>query len=459
MQTPFTSPSGNAIATQPPGPRPIPLFGNAFQMQGKDVLQAYIDLWRRYGDIVHIRFSSLNAYVLAHPEHVHHVMVKNQKNYIKGVGYDTFRLLVGQGLVTSEGALWQQQRRLMQPSFTPTATTRFATMMVDVTQQMLDRWQTAADQGQVLHMDTEMTQLTMSIIGRAMFGIDLSDEMSEVGRAFQEAFAFIPQRNLHPLPLPLTWPLPQHRRFNRNLQIIEQFIAARIAEGRRQPNDDTLLGILLRAKDEETAAPMSAQQLRDEVVTLFFAGFETTARSLTWAWYCLGRYPEVAAKLTAEVDQVLGNRRPVLEDLFKLRYTRMVVDEVLRVYPPTPLLGRQTLEDDVIGGYAIPARSMVIPMPYLVHRHPSAWHDGDRFDPERFAAEAVEQRPKFAYIPFASGPRVCLGNNFALLEMVLALAMVAARYRLELASATELLPEYTGTIRPNHPVMIKISRR
>ena len=443
--------------TKPPGPRGLPVVGSALQMGSRNVLMNYVALQQEYGDIVYVKLGPLNGYILSSPDYVHHVLVKNQKNYIKGIGYDGLRLLVGQGVLTSEGEVWRQQRRLMQPPFTPTAIMQFADMMIEITQRLLDRWEPYADRGEVLTLDAEMLHLTMSIIGRAMFSIDLGKESKEVGAAFEEAFGFIPSRS--GLALPLALPLPAHRRFQANLEIINRFIDERIAEGRRTPGQENLLSMLLRARDEETGQVLSETDLRDEVVTLFFAGFETTARSLTWGWYLLAQHPEVQAKLAAEADQVLQGRAPTIDDLFQLNYTRQVVDETLRLYPPTALLARQNVEADEIGGYSIPPNSMIILVPYLVHRYPGLWPDPERFDPERFTPQASEARPKTAYIPFASGPRVCLGNNFALLEMVYAISMAAGRYRLEMAQDEEIPFELLGTMRPTKPLQVKVQRR
>lgn len=455
----MNSPTPVAIAEQkrPPGPSGIPILGNALQLGGNEMILRHEDLWRQYGDIVYLKLGPLDSFALYHPEFVDHVFVKNQKNYIKGVGYDTFRLLVGQGLVTSDGALWRQQRRLMAPPFTPKAITQFSDMMVEVTQEMLDRWQPFAGTGETLDMDFEMRRLTMSIIGRAMFSIDLGEELTEVGDALEEAFAFIPTRVNAPIPLSI--PLPSHRRFHKDLDVINNFIAERIAEGRRNPDQENLLSILLNATDEETGVGMSEEQLRDEAVTLFFAGFETTARSLTWGWYLLSRAEEVTRQLETESDNVLGGRLPEVDDLFKLDYTRMVVDEVLRLYPPTAVVARQPIEDDEIGGYFIPAGSMITPVPYIVHRHPDFWPDPERFDPDRFLPEAVEARPKYAYVPFASGQRICLGNNFALMEMVYAFAMAADRFRMRPVDDDPIDFEFSGTMRPKRPLVVTLSNR
>jgi cytochrome P450 len=452
-----------------PGPKPLPILGNVLRFgNDKNILFHFIDLWHEYGDVAHVRLGSQHIYVVAEPEHVHHVLVKNPNNYIKGNGYTGFRLLVGQGLVTSDGDLWRNQRRLMQPSFTPKSIVQFFEMMVETTERMLDRWNpspalpvSAEDsmQGGNLHMDAEMMRLTMSIISKAIFGVDLGKEAAEVGEAFHDAFAFVTARTMSAVALPLSVPLPAHRHFKRSLQIIDDFVERQIASGRGQPGGDTLLSILLQARDEETGQRMSERQLRDEVVTLFLAGFETTARSLTWGWYLLSRHPEIQDQLIAEVDTVLGGRRPTVEDLYRLPYTRRVVDETLRLYPPTALLGRQIVADDVIGDYRVQAGAIVMLVPYLTHRLPTMWPDPERFDPERFRPEVAALRPKSAYIPFISGPRICLGNNFALMEMVLAFALTAQRYRLESTTEAEIGVAFRGSACPTAPLYLKLHAR
>ena len=443
-----------------PGPQGLPVVGNMFRFSAdKNILFHFIDLWNEFGDVVHVKIGSLKIFVVANPEHVHHVLVRHATNYIKGNGYGGFRLLVGQGLVTSDGELWRRQRRLMQPTFTPRAIVGFFDMMVATTAQILDRWHEPLRSGRPLCMDDAMAQLTMSVISKAIFGVDLGSGTSGVSEAFQAAFAFVTERTLSGFPLPLRIPLPSHRRFIQNLDLIDSFVEKQIRASRDQPNQASLLATLLRARDPETGQPMSASQVRDEVVTLFLAGFETTARSLTWAWYLLARHPQVMAKLTQEVDQVLAGRLPTLEDLYRLTYTRMVVDEVLRLYPPTALLGRQTVADDMIGGYHISAGSIVMLMPFMTHRHPAVWSHPERFDPERFQPGMADLRPKSSYIPFISGPRVCLGNNFALMEMTLALAMSATRYQLVETNVDEIGFAFRGSTCPTAALHLQLRPR
>ena len=440
-----------AAPRRAPGPRGLPLLGNALAMGG-DSLTYFLNVGERYGDVVGLAAGPLPALVLRHPEHLHHVLVKNQANYKKGLGYDGLRLFLGQGLVTSEGELWRTQRRIMQPSFTPKAITQFFDMMVAVTRQLRERWAAAGDAPLVV--DDEMMALTMSIISRAMFSVDLGTD-SEVGSALRSAFAFIPKRGMSP-GLPLALPVPSHLRFRRAMRTIDAFVAGKVAEARARGGSDDLISMLLAARDEEGGGQMSEAQLHDEVLTLFFAGFETTARSLTWAFYLLGRHPRVAERLQQETRRVLGDRDPALDDLFTLAYTRMIADETLRLYPPTALLARQAVAGDEIGGFAVPPGALIILVPFAAHRHQAIWSEPERFDPDRFAPSAVAARPRYAYLPFASGPRICIGNNFALMEMVVALAMLAPRFSMTPLDDRPLEVRFSGTTCPDRPLVVRL---
>jgi cytochrome P450 len=461
----MATPTGSSVTVfpvlqEPPGPEGLPLVGSIFRINPKrNILFNFIDLWRDFGDLCHVKLGPLHLYLVVKPEHVHHVLVRNPDNYIKGNGYNGFRLLVGQGLVTSDGDLWRQQRRIMQPSFTPRATAQFVDVMVNAIDRTVDRWQDVALTGQPLHIDDEMARLTMSVISQTIFGVDLGAESGVVSQAFHEAFAFVTARTMSAFALPLAWPLPSHRRFRRNRQIIDDFVQSQIAKGRQRDAQDNLLAILLQATDEATGQRMSDEQVRDEVVTLFLAGFETTARSLTWGWYLLDQHPEIVQRLEAEVDGALGKRSPTLADLPALPYTRMVVDEILRLYPPAGMLARQVVAEDVIDGYRIPGNSIVMLIPFMTHRYPGVWENPEAFIPERFAPEAAGQRPKSAYIPFSGGARICLGNHFALAEMVFSYAMLIARYRLHRTSQEPIGYGFHGSICPTSPLLMTAQLR
>lgn len=445
--------STSFMVCNPPGPAGWPIIGSIFRINPKrNILFNFIDLWREFGDLCHVKLGPIHLYLVIKPEHVHHVLVRNPDNYIKGSAYNSFRLLVGQGLVTSDGELWRRQRRLMQPSFTPRATGQFVDLMVNAIECMADRWLDAALIGQPLHIDDEMARLTMSIISQTIFGVDLGQESGAVSRAFHEAFAFVTARTMSAAPFPLSWPLPSHRRFKHNRRTIDDFVQTQIAKGRQRQPQDSLLAILLQARDEETGQPMTDEQVRDEVVTLFLAGFETTARSLTWGWYLLSQQPEVVQRVEAEVDGAFGKRAPTLAELSALPYTRMVVDEILRLYPPAGMLARQVVADDVIDGYRIPANGVVMLIPFMTHRYPGVWAEPEQFQPERFHPDQAGERPKSSYIPFSGGARICLGNHFALTEMVFTFAMLCARYRLQRTTTEPIGYGFHGSICPTAPL-------
>jgi cytochrome P450 len=429
-----------------------------FPSKNRNRLESILKNWGLYGDIVFSKIGPINNYTLFSPEYVYHVLVTNQKNYVKGLGYNGLSLMIGRGILTSDGDLWKRQRRLMSPHFTPVAVLDFSTMMARTIKHMLEHWEETAQQKRPVNMDLEMMRLTMSIIGQALFSFDLGQTPTEIGHALQSAFAFVPTRSLISL-IPMWVPLPAHRQFAKDLKVIDAFLYEKIAEGRLHPERQNFLSTMLKVRDAETGEGMSDRQLRDEVITLFFAGFETTARTLTWAWYLLGRHPEIQEKVREEARQVLGDGHlPTKEDLEKLTYARMVVDETLRLYPPTVMVGRQNIEADEIGGYKIPAKSMVSLSPYIVHRYPKYWPDPERFDPERFSAENAAGRPKAAYIPFVAGPRICIGNSFALMEMVYTLAMTTLRFKLEPATPDEEIPaDFRGTIRPAKELYMQTS--
>ncbi len=434
----------------------LPLLGNIREIQQKEILKFAEDLRAAYGDLVQFRAGPFPLVFVCHPEHLYHIFVKNVGNYVKGPRYDLLRLLMGNGLVTSEGDLWWQQRRLIQPTFTPKAVLHFHDMMVQVTQKMIERWQPCV--GQTIYVDQEMMRLTMAVIGEAMFSIDLNEQAIAVGQAFGVAFQYIGEATGKAFVPPLYVPTPGNVRFKRALETINNFIDERIAYGRAHPTDQNILTMLLQARDEETNAGMDEKQLRDEVITLFFAGFETTARALTWAFYLLSQHPDKREKLQAEVDAVLGKRQPTVEDLYRLPYTRMVADETLRIYPPTGFVARQAKQDDQLGDYHLPAGSILMISPHVTHRLPELWPEPERFEPERFAPGKLTDLHKCAYMPFVTGPRVCIGNSFALLEIVIALAMVSQVYQLDMAPR-QIKEAFVGTTRPTEEIHMTLHGR
>jgi cytochrome P450 len=442
----------------PPGPRGLPLLGSIVDLRRKGVLRFYLDAWHEFGDVLQAQMGPLTIFQFVRPEHVHHILVGNRENYVKGFSHDKLRVPLGSGLLTSEGELWQRQRRLMSATYTPRGVTHFAEIMTDATKKMLNRWEKQPD-GEPLPINVEMMRLAMSVISRSMFTIDIGEEFADAGKALHFILEFANRRTISLIDPPLFLPTPMNQGLKKALETLDQFLYGIIAERRRQPAGDDLLSTLMHARDEKTGETMNEQQLRDEVLITFFAGHETTAQLLTWTWYLLARHPEVESKLHEQLERVLGGRTPTLDDVPNLAYTRMVLDETLRLYSPVAMMARDALRDDEIAGYAIPTASMVTLTPYITHRHPEFWEKPGTFYPEHFAPERIANRPRYAYYPFGAGPRICLGKHFALLEATLVLAEVAQRVRLQLVPGQEIDIQWSGTLRPNRAVMMNLQRR
>lgn len=393
------------------------------------------------------------AFLVHHPEHVKYVLQTNSRNYTRRPMLEKALPLLGEGIVTSEGELWQQQRRLLQPAFHRRHMEKLSNTMSALIQEMLNRWAAAAEEDQPLDIFTEMKHITMQIVVGTMFGFRLGQQTQPIGEAFQITSAYLKK-------------LLQNKATGENQAAQQEFeqalsrldeIVYEIIENRRAaatPGDD-LLAMLLSAHDETAVSGMTNQQLRDEVMTLFVSGHETTTDALTWLWYLLATQPEAAAKIQEEVGQ-LKQEIPTFQDLPALPYTRKVIDEALRLYPPVSIFGRRALEQDLIADQLIPAGASIVLSPFITHRHPHFWQEPDMFWPERFNS-GTESYSRFAYIPFSHGPRQCIGDQFALVEIQLLVAMVTQKY------VMTLFPGHPITPPPHHvhgdKVLLKVSRR
>ena len=441
-----------------PGPRGHLLLGSARDIQS-DPLRFGLAMTQQYGDIVRIRLLLWPAYLVNNPDGVKHVLQENQQNYNKDLyPYQIFKPLLGRGLVTNDGKSWLHQRRLMQPAFHRKRLAAFGSLMTDATVMMLDQWQDFAEHAQQLDIAAEMLRLTLRIVGQALFNIDLSDETRIVGQALITVNKLLSDYIYAPFP-PLNVPTSRNRLIQTAFRSLDQVVQG-IINQRRQQNIDTddLLSMLLSVRDEETGQGMNDQQVRDEVMTLLIAGYETVSTALVWTWYLLSQYPEVEHRLHSELDIVLGGDQPTVEHLAELPYTRMVIEEALRLYPPAWIFGRKAIADDEIAGYSIPANSIIVLSPYVTHRHPALWEHPEVFDPERFTPERSAGRPHFAYFPFGGGPRMCIGNNFALMEMQLILATIAQRYKLRLVPGHPVEPEAFLSLRPRYSLPMTLHR-
>ncbi len=442
-----------------PGPRGNLLLGNAVALQ-RDPLGFYTDMAHRYGEVVRTRLLFWPTYLVFHPDGVRHILQEHHQNYDRNLFlYQGLRPFFGEGLATSSGPSWLQHRRLMQPAFHRPRLAALGTLMTDAIRDMLTRWQTTAEQEQPLEVDQEMLRLTLRMLGQALFRVDLSDETDAIGQAFTSLLTLLGEYVYLPFP-PLSVLTPRNRRMQTGLRTLNAIVQHLIEERRKpQTAQHDLLSLLLEAQDEESGQGLSDRQVRDEVFTLLFAGHETTANALTWALYLLSHHPAVELLLHEEVDTVLAGQTPTVEHLSALPYTRMVLEETLRLYPPGATIPRRAIAADVIGGFAIPANSLVVITPYVTHRHPDFWKQPEVFDPERFTPERVAARHRFAYFPFGGGPHLCIGQHFAMMEAQLVLAMIAQRYRLSLVAGQRIEPKVMVTIRPCSGVKMTLRRR
>ncbi len=424
-------------------------------------LDFYTAVWRQCGPFVRIRaVPGIWFYLITHPDGVEHVLQKNHKNYRKfDVLIKPIRLLMGNGLFSSEGDLWLRQRRLTQPAFHRPQIAALSGPMAAAAVALADEW-TRGEPGRVLDVGHEMMRLTLGIASTTLFSHDVSGDADTLGRAFRVVLAYISRRMNSQLTPPLWFPTRSNRAVRHAKELIDRVVLEVIEARRRHgPGAGDLLDLLLAARDEESGTGMTDQQLRDEVLTLLGAGHETVGAALSWSWHLLGQHPDVQEALADEARGRLGGRQPDFDDLPHLPLARAVFEEALRLYPPAPGLPRVAIHDDEIEGRHVPAKALVLLFQYVTHRDPAFWDEPERFKPERFLAGAGAGRPKFAYFPFGGGPRVCIGNTFALTEGPLVLAALAQRFRLEPVPGHEVVPDTTFTLRPKNGVKMMLHRR
>jgi cytochrome P450 len=410
---------------------------------------------REYGDLVYIPLGPQNIYLVSHPDFIQDILVTRQAQFKKSRMLERARVLLGDGLLTSEGELHLRQRRLIQPAFHRERMAAYASVMVECADRARQRWSSGGE----LDLSVEMSRLTLAIVSRTLFSANVDSEADEIGKALGEVF-----KMFELILLPYSdWieklPLPPVRRFHRARALLDSIIFRLIAERRAAGNRDTgdLLSMLLAAQDEYGGG-MTDQQIRDEALTLFVAGHETTAVAITWAWYLLSQNPEAEARFHAELDHVLAGRLPTMEDLPLLRYTESVFAETLRLYPPAWGIGRRTLADFDIGGYTIPSGSIVAVSPWVVHRDARWFPEPLKFSPERWRSEEAA-RPKFSYFPFGGGARVCIGERFAQAEGALVLATLGQNWRFRLEPGHRVETKPLITLRPRSGIRMTAEAR
>ncbi|MFN0088422.1 MAG: cytochrome P450 [Blastocatellia bacterium] len=443
-------------AKQPPGPKPI-LPGYNFMALRRDRIGFLTKLAKEYGEIAHFKLGSVPVYLLTNPEHIRDVLVTHNKLFMKGEGLQRAKRLLGEGLLTSEGEFHLRQRRLAQPAFHRQRIAGYAQTMVDCARRMREEWQP----GETRDIAREMMRLTLAIAGKTLFGTDVIREADEIGAALQTAMEAFNRLTLPFSNLIEKLPLPSVRRFEQAKGRLDATIY-RIIEERRAGKEDhgDLLSMLIQARDTEgDGRGMTDLQLRDEVMTIFLAGHETTANALTWTWYLLSQHPAEEARFHEEVDQTLAGREPAPEDYSRLAYTERVLAESMRLYPPAWIIGRRALTHYSLDGYTIPAGSILLMSQYVMHHHPKYFPDPERFDPERWTPEAREARPKFSYFPFGGGPRLCIGEQFAWMEGVLVLAAIGQRWRMRLSPGHPVAMQPLVTLRPKHGMKMVLAQR
>jgi cytochrome P450 len=442
--------------TYPPRPKGKPVVGNLLDFR-RDPLNFLLTVAREHGDVVHLRFGPQSVFLVNNPDHIRDVLVTNNRNFIKSRGLQMAKRFLGEGLLTSEGEFHRRQRRLSQPAFHRQRMNAYAEVMARSGSIIRDRWQT----GETVDIAQEMMRVTLAIVGKTLFDADVESEAAEIRSALTDIMLLF-DRITSPFPnLLMKLPLPSNFRFLKARKRLDATIYRIINEHRATGADrGDLLSMLLMAQDEEgDGGGMTDVQLRDEAMTIFLAGHETTANALAWTWYLLAQHPDVEARLHEEIDAQLEGRLPAADDFARLKYTEKVFAEAMRLYPPAWAMGRQALSDYPIDNYIVPAGSIILMSPWVMHHDPRYYPDPFKFDPERWTPPAREARPKFSYFPFGGGPRVCIGEGFAWMEGVLLIATIAQHWSMRLAAGEKVEPKPMITLRPRGGMRMTLDRR
>ncbi|MEQ1947903.1 MAG: cytochrome P450 [Bryobacteraceae bacterium] len=449
-----------AATVRPPGPKSSSLVFGSLPEFRKDPTGFLLDAARTYGDLAYFRMGNQHMYLVSDPEAIRDILITHQSNFAKSRMLERAKVLLGEGLLTSESEFHTRQRRLVQPAFHRERLIRYAGDMVECAAKAREGWHS----GSQVDIAEAMLHLTLAIVGRPLFSADVTAEAKEIGSAMTDILALFDTMMVPFFNLVQKLPIPPVLRFQRARERLDQIVYRMIAERRASGEDKgDLLSMLLLAQDEERqsgeSGRMTDKQVRDEALTLLIAGHETTANALAWTWYLLAQNPEAEAKLHAELNEVLGGRLPTFDDLPRLPYTTGVFSETLRLYSPAWTLGRRAITHYEIGGYTIPANSILLLSQWVVHRDPRWFREPERFDPERWKPEAYEARPKFSYFPFGGGTRVCIGERFAWAEGILVLATIAQRWKMRLAQGAAVDKRAVMTLRVRNGMPMVLEKR
>ncbi len=440
----------------PPGPKGKFLTGHLFSFK-RDSLSFLKEIADKYGDIVYFKIGPIGVTLFNHPKHIREVLSTNHHNFVKGRPLEMAKILLGEGLLTSEGSFHRQQSRIIQPAFHRRMIKSYATAMTESAEDFMKDWK----DGMKLDVLDEMINMSIVIAGKALFSTDLRQEASNINRALHEVMSLFGRVAVPFSEWLLKLPLPSNIRFKKAKAKLDETIYGIIKQRQQHPIDsDDLLSILLRAQNEQNGAPgISDQQVRDEAMTLFLTAFDTTSLALAWTWYLLSQHPTAEALLFKELDQKLQGPTPTVEDVPQLKFTRMVFAESMRLFPPLYLISRQALEDFDIDQYRIPAGTIILMSPYLIHRDPRFHSDPEAFKPLSWSKKTNSQNSKYTYFPFSRGPRSCIGEHFAWMEGILVLATIAQNWQLKLAQPSSIKFLQSINLRPKNGIKMQVFRK
>jgi cytochrome P450 len=450
------------MPTKPQGPKGYPYIGSLPKLASANRVNWLQSVADEYGSVSQFNLLKRNVYLVNHPDLVQEILTRGNKNYSKKtVGFKMVKVVLGESTFTAMGDEWRRKRLSVQPYFHRKKIANLATIMTECIEKMLDQWETLCDIEKTLQTTDAMMQVTLNVVVKALFSTALSEEdIQTVADAFNPLLEATNQRVVLPFPLLFNLPTHKNKQYPKLIAKLDAIIYRIIAQ--RKVSDEKpmdLLQMLMDATDEETGLPLSDEDLRNEAMTMFIAGHETTATAMSWLWTIVSQRPDIRENIEHEVDTVLAGRTPISADFANLTYCQKVFKETMRLYPPVPILPRHVENDDILGGYSLNGGSDVLFSAYLLHRHPDFWDQPEIFNPHRFDTDAEKQQHPYAYIPFGGGPRMCLGNNFAMMEAVFIIAMTTQRFRLNLAPNANIKPLISLTTRPKYGVPVILQRR
>jgi len=449
-------------AIKPKGPKGYPLIGSLPKFASSERMDWLQSITSTYGDVVKFKLLRKNFYLINHPDLIKDILTRDADNYTKKIiSFKMIKEVLGESTFTAMGDDWRRKRLTVQPSFRNAKISSLATIMTDCIEELLTEWETHCDSGKTIELNAAMMHLTLKVVVKALFSSTLSDtDMKDISNAFIPLLKGANTRISVPIEMLYRLPLDKNKKYHGYIDILDR-IVFRIIRNRRlstnKPSD--LLQMLMDATDEDTGIPLTDIELRDEVMTMFIAGHETTANAMSWLWTILSSSSDVREKIEQEVDEVLGNRVPIASDFANLPYCLNAFKETMRIYPPVPIIPRQVERDTVLGNYQIKGGSGILFSPHLLHRHPKFWDAPEMFNLNRFNKEEARQQHTYAYLPFGGGARVCIGNNFALMEAVFIIAMTTQRFRVNLVSDTNLEPLIGLTTKPKFSFNAFLERR